>query len=87
VVVLTDATLEEAKRIDAYCHSHGIRFIYAQTRGVFASVFTDFGPSFTVFDVDGGVLPVIWDPCTISSRFPWPVLCTLLVEVTPCTQL
>lgn len=30
-----------------------ISFIRAETRGVFASVFTDFGPSFTVFDTDG----------------------------------
>lgn len=53
VVVLTDASLEEAKRIDAFCHANGIAFIRAQARGVFASVFTDFGPSFTVFDQDG----------------------------------
>lgn len=52
-MVLTDANLEEAKRVDTYCHAHGIRFIYAVTRGVFAHVFTDFGPSFTVIDTDG----------------------------------
>jgi ubiquitin-activating enzyme E1 len=55
VVVLTDASLEEAKRVDAICHGAGIAFIHATTRGVFASVFTDFGPSFTVIDVDGAV--------------------------------
>lgn len=53
VVLLTDANLEEAKRVDTFCHTHGIRFIYAITRGVFAHVFTDFGPSFMVHDVDG----------------------------------
>lgn len=53
VVVLTDSGLEEAKRVDAFCHANGVAFIYAQTRGVFASVFTDFGPNFTVLDVDG----------------------------------
>eukprot|EP00197_Chlamydomonas_leiostraca_P014632 CAMPEP_0202866272 /NCGR_PEP_ID=MMETSP1391-20130828/7292_1 /ASSEMBLY_ACC=CAM_ASM_000867 /TAXON_ID=1034604 /ORGANISM="Chlamydomonas leiostraca, Strain SAG 11-49" /LENGTH=1026 /DNA_ID=CAMNT_0049546205 /DNA_START=133 /DNA_END=3213 /DNA_ORIENTATION=+ len=53
VVVLTDSSLEEAKRVDAYCHANGIAFIRAQARGVFASVFTDFGPNFTVIDVDG----------------------------------
>lgn len=52
-MVLTDSTLEEAKRIDAYCHKNGIAFIRAQARGVFASVFTDFGDNFTVIDVDG----------------------------------
>lgn len=53
VVVLADASLTEAKRIDTFCHANGIAFIWAQTRGVFASVFTDFGPNFTVIDVDG----------------------------------
>lgn len=55
VVVLTDAGLEESKRIDEVCHSHNppIPFIRVESRGVFASVFTDFGPAFTVYDVDG----------------------------------
>jgi ubiquitin-activating enzyme E1 len=55
VVVATDASLEECKRIDEICHSHQppIAFIRVETRGVFASVFCDFGPSFTVYDVDG----------------------------------
>lgn len=54
VVVLTGSSLEEAKRVDGLCHAAGVKFIWAQARGVFASVFTDFGPSFTVFDTDGG---------------------------------
>ncbi|WIA10070.1 hypothetical protein OEZ85_010280 [Tetradesmus obliquus] len=55
VVVVTDASLEESKRIDEICHAHQppIAFIRSETRGVFASVFCDFGPSFTVYDVDG----------------------------------
>lgn len=55
VVVLTDAGLEESKRINEVCHSHNppIPFIRVESRGVFASVFTDFGPAFTVYDVDG----------------------------------
>lgn len=55
VVVVTDASLEESKRIDEICHSHqpAISFVRVETRGVFASVFCDFGPSFTVYDVDG----------------------------------
>jgi ubiquitin-activating enzyme E1 len=52
-VVLAAAGLEEAKRVDALCHAEGVKFIWAQSRGVFASVFNDFGPEFTVFDVDG----------------------------------
>eukprot|EP00775_Hariotina_reticulata_P006408 gene6408-6639_t len=54
-VVVTDASLEESKRINEVCHTHSppIPFIRVETRGVFASVFCDFGPSFTVYDVDG----------------------------------
>lgn len=51
--MLTDAGLDEAKRLDALCHAHGVKFIWAQSRGVFASIFNDFGSEFTVFDVDG----------------------------------
>uniref|UniRef100_A0A7R9V7B7 E1 ubiquitin-activating enzyme n=1 Tax=Chlamydomonas euryale TaxID=1486919 RepID=A0A7R9V7B7_9CHLO len=55
VVVVTGGSLAESKRIDEFCHkqSPAIAFIRAETRGVFASVFTDFGPDFTVFDVNG----------------------------------
>jgi ubiquitin-activating enzyme E1 len=55
VVVLTDASLEESQRINEVCHSHQppIPFIRVESRGVFASVFTDFGPAFQVYDVDG----------------------------------
>eukprot|EP00199_Chlamydomonas_sp_CCMP681_P000060 CAMPEP_0119109006 /NCGR_PEP_ID=MMETSP1180-20130426/16736_1 /TAXON_ID=3052 ORGANISM="Chlamydomonas cf sp, Strain CCMP681" /NCGR_SAMPLE_ID=MMETSP1180 /ASSEMBLY_ACC=CAM_ASM_000741 /LENGTH=1022 /DNA_ID=CAMNT_0007094699 /DNA_START=109 /DNA_END=3180 /DNA_ORIENTATION=- len=52
-VVLGDATLSEAKRVDEICHKHGIPFVHAQLLGAFASVFTDFGEDFTVIDVDG----------------------------------
>ena len=55
VVVMTNGTLGEALRIDALCHHHSppISFIYSEIRGLFASVFTDFGPAFEVSDVDG----------------------------------
>ncbi|PNH04660.1 Ubiquitin-activating enzyme E1 1, partial [Tetrabaena socialis] len=52
-VVCTTASAEEAVRLDALCHGAGVAFIWAQTHGVFARVFTDFGPNFTVYDVDG----------------------------------
>ena len=60
VVVLTASTLAEAKQVDAICREHGVAFIRAETRGVFASVFTDFGPSFTVLDVDGTTWHLAW---------------------------
>ncbi|KAJ6299242.1 hypothetical protein OIU76_020250 [Salix suchowensis] len=54
-VVLTDVTLEKAIEFNDYCHDHKppISFIKAEVRGLFGSVFCDFGPEFTVFDVDG----------------------------------
>lgn len=53
MVLLTETSLAEAIRIDELCRAKGIAFIKSDIRGVFANVFCDFGPSFTVFDVDG----------------------------------
>ncbi|GFZ19660.1 ubiquitin-activating enzyme 1 [Actinidia rufa] len=39
--------------ITAINHQPTIAFIKAEVRGLFGSVFCDFGPEFTVFDVDG----------------------------------
>ncbi|EFJ51834.1 hypothetical protein VOLCADRAFT_79505 [Volvox carteri f. nagariensis] len=74
VVVCTTATLREAKRLDAICHSAGIAFIWAETRGVFARVFTDFGPSFTVYDVNGEE-PHSGIVASVSSGSPAIVTC------------
>ncbi|XP_065880500.1 ubiquitin-activating enzyme E1 1 isoform X2 [Euphorbia lathyris] len=54
-VVFTDINLDKAIELNDYCHSHKppISFIKAEVRGLFGSVFCDFGPEFTVFDVDG----------------------------------
>ncbi|XP_045793864.1 ubiquitin-activating enzyme E1 1-like [Trifolium pratense] len=54
-VVFTDISLEKAIEFNDYCHSHQppIAFIKTEVRGLFGSVFCDFGPEFTVFDVDG----------------------------------
>ncbi|KAG8089307.1 hypothetical protein GUJ93_ZPchr0011g27904 [Zizania palustris] len=54
-VVFTDVSLEKAIEFDSYCHNHQppIAFIKAEVRGLFGSVFCDFGPDFTVLDVDG----------------------------------
>lgn len=53
VVVLTNSTEEEQLRISEITHVNNIALIIADTRGVFAQVFCDFGPSFTVTDVNG----------------------------------
>ncbi|XP_068636995.1 ubiquitin-activating enzyme E1 1 isoform X2 [Aristolochia californica] len=54
-VVFTDITLEKAIEFNDYCHSHQppIAFIKSEVRGLFGNVFCDFGPEFTVVDVDG----------------------------------
>ncbi|CAI0474824.1 unnamed protein product [Linum tenue] len=54
-VVFTDLSLDKATEFDDYCHTHQppIAFIKSEVRGLFGSVFCDFGPEFTVFDVDG----------------------------------
>ncbi|KAF8402591.1 hypothetical protein HHK36_010678 [Tetracentron sinense] len=54
-VVFTDISLDKATEFDDYCHNHQppISFIKAEVRGLFGSLFCDFGPEFTVFDVDG----------------------------------
>jgi len=52
-VILTDAPLSQQIAIDAYCHKKGIPFLAADTFGVFAWAFADFGPEFVVHDKDG----------------------------------
>uniref|UniRef100_A0A1D1XWH0 E1 ubiquitin-activating enzyme n=1 Tax=Anthurium amnicola TaxID=1678845 RepID=A0A1D1XWH0_9ARAE len=54
-VVFTDISLEKAIEFDEYCHHHQppISFIKSEVRGLFGSVFCDFGSEFTVTDVDG----------------------------------
>ncbi|CAE6088382.1 unnamed protein product [Arabidopsis arenosa] len=55
VVVFVDISFDKATEFDDYCHSHQppIAFIKADVRGLFGSLFCDFGPHFTVLDVDG----------------------------------
>jgi ubiquitin-activating enzyme E1 len=55
VVVFTDITLEKAFQYNDFCRNHKppIAFIKSDIRGLFGSVFCDFGPEFTVFDVNG----------------------------------
>ncbi|EEF35682.1 ubiquitin-activating enzyme E1 1 [Ricinus communis] len=54
-VVFTDISLEKAVEFDDYCHNHQppIAFIKSEVRGLFGSIFCDFGPDFTVLDADG----------------------------------
>ncbi|KAL3536559.1 hypothetical protein ACH5RR_005020 [Cinchona calisaya] len=54
-VVFTDLSLEKAIEFNDYCRKHQppIPFIKGEVRGLFGSVFCDFGPEFTVLDIDG----------------------------------
>lgn len=69
VVVLVNATLEEAARINAVCHAKSIAFISTEARGVFGSVFCDFGDEFIVSDRDGEQ-PVNCMVTSISNTVP-----------------
>lgn len=53
VVVLTDQRLAVQLAINEHTHPAGIAFIAASLHGLFASVFCDFGGSFTVADATG----------------------------------
>ncbi len=53
MVILTDSSHEEQIRIGKFCHSSGIKFLCAETAGVFGKIFCDFGPQFIVNDVNG----------------------------------
>lgn len=75
-VVFTDATLDKAIEYDEFCHNHEppIAFIKSEVRGLFGSVFCDFGPEFTVFDVDGEE-PHTGIVASISNDNPAAVYC------------
>ncbi|XP_058054330.1 ubiquitin-like modifier-activating enzyme 1 isoform X1 [Anopheles bellator] len=52
-VVLTLTPPAEQRRIAEITHRHNIALITADTRGLFAQVFCDFGTDFTVYDQNG----------------------------------
>ncbi|KAH9296093.1 hypothetical protein KI387_039681, partial [Taxus chinensis] len=75
-VVFTDVSLGKAIEYNEFCHNYKppIPFIKADIRGLFGSVFCDFGPEFTVFDVDGeephsGII------ASVSNDYPAVVSC------------
>lgn len=53
VVVLTDQDLALQLKVNDFTHKHNIHFISTESRGVFGSIFTDFGEKFTVYDTTG----------------------------------
>ena len=55
VVVLTNSSLEEQLNVNEWCRaaSPSVNMIVADARGLYAQVFNDFGPKFTVVDTTG----------------------------------
>ncbi|XP_033825185.1 ubiquitin-like modifier-activating enzyme 1 [Periophthalmus magnuspinnatus] len=53
VVVLTESSLEEQQRVGEFCHDKGIKFIVADTRGLFGQLFCDFSDEMIVYDTNG----------------------------------
>lgn len=54
-VVLINQPLHLQKQVNAYTHAHSIKFISCESRGLFGSVFCDFGSEFVVKDINGEV--------------------------------
>lgn len=42
ILVLTDSSLSEALKYNEFCHANGIKFLWAEVPGVYASLFVDF---------------------------------------------
>ncbi|KAK2090731.1 E1 ubiquitin-activating protein [Saguinus oedipus] len=53
VVVLTNAPLESQLQVGEFCHSHGIKLVVADTRGLFGQLFCDFGKDMILRDSNG----------------------------------
>ena len=53
VVVLTDIPLSQQLEINDFTHDNGVKFISTDVRGLFSSVFCDFGPKFPCIDPNG----------------------------------
>ncbi|KAH8118344.1 ubiquitin activating enzyme [Phellopilus nigrolimitatus] len=52
-VVLCGVSLSKQLEINDWTHENGVYFIATETRGLFGSVFNDFGPKFTCVDPTG----------------------------------
>ncbi|XP_064220703.1 ubiquitin-like modifier-activating enzyme 1 [Aotus nancymaae] len=53
VVVLTNTPLESQLQVGEFCHSHGIKLVVADTRGLFGQLFCDFGKDMILRDSNG----------------------------------
>ena len=89
MVVCTNLGLADATQLNEVCRQQGVAFIRGEIRGVFGSIFCDFGDAFNVVDVDGEelygmqttvVLFTVWEttvcmgvPDLIGHLAPYPV--------------
>uniref|UniRef100_W8CC53 Ubiquitin-like modifier-activating enzyme 1 n=2 Tax=Monodelphis domestica TaxID=13616 RepID=W8CC53_MONDO len=53
VVVLTNSPLVEQLDVGEFCHSHAIKLVVADTRGLFGQLFCDFGEEMVLIDSNG----------------------------------
>lgn len=53
VIILTNQSLALQLKVNDFCHANKIKFISTESRGVFGSIFTDYGAEFTVMDTTG----------------------------------
>lgn len=53
VIVLTESSYDEIKRLSDFTHAKNIKLIVASTSGLIGQIFCDFGSNFQVFDQDG----------------------------------
>ncbi|XP_032746418.1 ubiquitin-like modifier-activating enzyme 1 Y [Rattus rattus] len=53
VVVLTNTPLEYQLQVGEFCHSHGIKLVVADTRGLVGQLFCDFGEEMILTDANG----------------------------------
>jgi len=53
VVICGGVPMDECVKINAACRTSGVRFILAETYGVFGYAFCDFGDEFTIVDANG----------------------------------
>jgi ubiquitin-activating enzyme E1 len=74
VVVLTETSSEEQHRIAQLTRKHNVALITADTCGLFAQVFCDFGDKFVVYDPSGGT-PLSTMVASISKDADGVVTC------------
>jgi len=72
-VVLVNTLWDVTKRVNAFCRSHNIAFIWTAVYGVCGTVFSDFGDHFISNDLDGETRKEVQLKERKGSR---PVVCT-----------